>query len=241
MASRSKQRASRTPDDGDQGPVAPPPTWREVVRRPAFRSAVLRQALPVLGVLFFHWEPIDIAAFFLLDAWLFLTLRMAVEMTSDPKYATPGRESSVADLLKNSLVAGVAWALGVGIIVLVTIVPTFPTEDLVGFAVGSWREPSFLVGFTVMVAGHLWEARGFAERCRERSRAERRADDTRIRVMFGRLMLVSLAGAVIGLAKSFGVGGPVLVIIIACVVAWLDAAPEQADGLLGFGPSRTRR
>lgn len=240
MASRRKRRASRALDAaGIAGESEPLPGWREVIRRPAFRASALRQVLPVIGVFVLRWPALDIVAFFLLEVWLYLTLRVALEVTLDRADARHlETRGLVKDFLKYALVCGVAFALMVGVVVLVTVVSTFAKEDLVAFVLGGWRSPSFLVAVVLALSSHAWEARDFAARCQGRSEDERRSDDARLHVVFARLVVVSLAGTFLGLAQAFGVGGHVLVLVISGAVVWLEAAPERAERMLGATSSR---
>jgi hypothetical protein len=196
----------------------------------------MRQALPVIGVFFLRWPALDIVAFFLLEVWMFLTLRAAFELTfdRDDTAALPVR-SLVSEFGKYTL-AGAAFAVMIVVMMLVTVLATFPKEDLVGFLVHGWRTPSFLLALAPMVASHLWEARDFALRCRTRSADERALDTTRMRVVFARLLVVALAGMFIGLAQAFGWEGQLLVLVISGAIVWLEAAPERAEALLGFAP-----
>jgi hypothetical protein len=240
MASRRK-RASRVRDvAGIAGEQPPLPGWREVVRRPAFRASAVRQALPVIGVLFLRWPPLDIVVFFLLEVWLFLTLRVAFEVTFDRRYVWefPARRI-VAEFLRYALLAGAAFAVMIVVMMLITVLSTFPTEELVAFLLHGWRTPSFLLALALMVASHLWEARRFALHCRTRSPEEAESDVRRMHVMLARLMVVALAGIFIGIAQAFGWGGPLLVLVISGAIVWLEAAPERAEALLGFTPRRS--
>src|SRR5690606_40923776 len=74
-----------------------------VNRRPqgwplAFWSMVLRHSLPVVGVAAFGWSGVTIAIFFVLESWLFLTTRSAVEMTFGPGYAFDRSEEHTSEL-----------------------------------------------------------------------------------------------------------------------------------------------
>lgn len=242
MASRGKHRASRASEaEGVAGAPRPVPLpgWRVVVGRPAFRASAVRQALPVIGVFFLQWPALDVIAFFLLEVWLFLTLRVALEFTLDRAAARdlPTRRL-VADFLRHAFWSGVAFVLLVGMIVLVTVAVAFSKDQLLDFVMRGWRSPSFLVALVVMVSSHAWEARDFAERCRGRSEEDRLSDDRRLHVVFARVLVVSLAGMFLGLAQAFGVGGQVLVLVISGAIVWLDASPERAEALLGATPSR---
>jgi hypothetical protein len=239
MASRRKRRAStvlESPPGVRPGGV---PSWRAVVRRPAFLASAVRQALPVVGVFFLGWPAIDVAAFFLLEVWLFITLRFAVEVTLDRPQARdlPARRL-VSDFLKHLLAAAIGMALLVGMMALVSVATTFPRGDLVAFALRGWRSPSFLAALAFMVSSLSWEAHEFAGRCAGRSDGEREADNVRLRVVFARLLVVALSGTVLGLAQALGVGGQALVLVIAGAIVWLDATPERAEKLLGFEPRR---
>src|SRR5262245_53649288 len=123
MASRRKRRASRALDASVKSEPEPLPTWSEVVRRPAFRAAAARQALPLLGVLLLHWSALDIVAFFLFEVWLFLTLRIAFERTFDqPGAAELPAGRLVKELLGYALMGGFAIAFMVAMVVVVAVV-----------------------------------------------------------------------------------------------------------------------
>lgn len=193
--------------------------------------------MPVIGVFFLAWPALDVMVFFLLEAWLFLTLRFALEVTFDrPEARDLPAGRLVSDFLKHALTAGIALALLVGILVLVTVASSFGKAELAEFALRGWRSPSFLVALALMASSYAWEARDFALRCRGRSDEERRSDNVRLRVVLARVLVVGLAGIFLGLAQALGVGGKVLVIVIACANVWLEASPERAEKMLGFTP-----
>lgn len=239
MSSRRRRQASRTLERAADPPAAHVPSWHVVVRRPAFRGALMRQALPVIGVFFLAWPALDVVAFFLFEVWLFLTLRFALEVTLDRPQARdlPARRL-VSDFLKHALTAGLAFALLVGMLVVVTVASTFGGKELLDFALRGWRSPTFLVALALMTSSYAWEAKGFADRCHGRSDDERESDNVQLRVVFARVLVVALSGIGLGLAQAFGVGGHVLVLVIAGANVWLEASPERAEKLLGFTPRR---
>ena len=67
--------------------AAPRPWWLG----PALWTALLRHAIPVVGVLFLGWLPLDFLLFLLVETWLFLTLRTGIEV--DLESAASGRSA----------------------------------------------------------------------------------------------------------------------------------------------------
>lgn len=218
------------------------PAWRDVLARRALWSALARQALPVAGVLFLGWPVLDVALFFLLETWLFLTLRAGVELTLDPRNARWGesRGRQARRLAGNLLGAAVLLGLVIGVAGWAQVAVAFPRAEWQAFADGGWHEPTFLAALGLLVASHVIDAVRFARRIAVRSESEREADDRGFRAMCARVVLVALAGIGLGLLSAVGLGAPALVIMIAAIVVWLEAAPEQAERLLDFGPAASR-
>ena len=81
-----------------------------LLRSTAFWSALFRHAPPVVGVTAFGWSGGTIALFYVLESWLFLTTRSAVDITFDPQFAfdraTRTRREMLVDLATNVLIAG---------------------------------------------------------------------------------------------------------------------------------------
>jgi hypothetical protein len=69
-------------------------------------------------------------------------------------------------------------------------------------------------------------------RLQDRTVAEWRADDLRVRVMFYRVGALMVACLAIGLASSFG-GGPVLVLVISLILVYVDLFPRRLVKIFG--------
>lgn len=233
MRARGKRRGSK-PLKRPTAPLTPPPTWREAVRRPSFRAAALRQAVTVLGVLILGWPALEVALFFLLDAWVYLTVRAGCEITFDPRYGSP--DASAWDLVKHTTVAAVVLALLVGLVGFMTIGVSVAGDEW--SARGGLGSPLFLVSVLILLLSHLWEGVRFLERLRTRTSEERNQDTLAIRVVVARMFVVAAAPMALGLASAFGQGGRLLVLMISGAILWLEAFPERANLLLGYKPGR---
>src|SRR5687767_14392176 len=94
--------------------------WPELVaaaRTRCFWVAVARHSVPVVGVALFEWSAVNVGVFFLLESWLFLSLRATVEVTFDPKYAQGAAPRTAWDAISKAtvmfLITGVFFALAV--------------------------------------------------------------------------------------------------------------------------------
>ena len=58
----------------------------EGVRTVRFRNALARQLVMLAGVFVLGWSPLEIAVFFLLEVFLFLSLRAAAEITLQSRF-----------------------------------------------------------------------------------------------------------------------------------------------------------
>lgn len=208
----------------------------ELLRTTAFWSALFRHTLPVVGVTVFGWSGGTIALFFVLESWLFLTTRSAVDITFDPQFAfdrsTRTRRQTLGDLAKNVLIAGgMCGVLVFGFGGFVAVI-AFSGDEGARFMREGWKQPSFLLSLLGLLATAVADGVRVAQRLNERTSVERAQDDARIRVMFYRNIGLLLGGTVIiAAASAFDVGAVAVVVVISATLIWIE--------LLGLSASPT--
>src|SRR5688572_20245020 len=62
-------------------------------RTERFKAALARQVLMLTGVFALGWPAHEVAVFYLLEVWLFLTFRGTAEVSLDPRYGGLPREA----------------------------------------------------------------------------------------------------------------------------------------------------
>jgi hypothetical protein len=183
--------------------------------------ALVRQAPAVAGVLFFGWPVLSLALFFLLDLWLTLTARAALEVTGD----------------RRGLLGNVAWLGGVfGAIVLVAaweISVALPADEVARFTGGGWRDPWFLASLGLLLATHAVDAVRFRERLRARTAPEAAADGRWHQTQWARSGLVAFGAAVLmPLAARLGQGAAAIALLLAAVNVLAEAFPSSLARML---------
>src|SRR5262245_47517634 len=230
MSARGKRSPSKVLKPEPSAPAAPPPTWREVLRRPSFRAALLRQAVPVIGVVVLGWPAVEVAIFFLLDTWLFLTARASCDIALDTKFGG-SKDASPWAVAKVAPVGAVTVALFVAMFGGIPLVMALPAAEWQ--AMGGLRRPVFLVSFLFLAASHLYDTVGFVRRFQSRTEEERRWDALASRVVIARMFVLVVAPFGLQLASLVGMAGRALVLLISGAILWLEAFPERADRILG--------
>lgn len=196
---------------------------------------VLRHSLPVVGVAAFGWSGVTIAIFFVLESWLFLTTRSAVEMTFGPGYAfdraTRTRRQTFIALALNVTLAALLLGLLVfafgGFVVLVA----FAGDEGARFLREGRAQTSFLLGLLGLLASVVHDGVAFAQRLGDRTAQQQEDDDAQIRVMFYRNTGLLLAGTVvIAVASAFYTGTLAVVVAISAALIWADLESSRALG-----------
>lgn len=183
--------------------------------------AVVRQAPAVLGVLVFGWPVLSLALFFLLDLWLTITVRGALDLTGD----------------RRGLAGNVAWLGSVfGAIVLVAgweLSVALPEDEVTRFAGGGWRDPWFLASLGLLLVAQAVDAVRFRARLRVRSERQLQADGRGHRTQWARAGLVAFGAAVLmPLAARLGQGAPAVALLLAAVNVLAEAFPSALDRAL---------
>jgi hypothetical protein len=196
-----------------------------------------RHSIPVFGVLLFHWSAVNIAVFFLLESWLFLSTRLMIEVTFDPSFGGGWLGPSVWTAILKGVWMYALSAIACGVLVFAfggfIILFAFQPGEWHQFVNGAWARPSFLLSLAALAGDVIVDGLAFSRRLLERSAAEKRLDDLHTRVMFYRVGMLMIACLVIGVAGSFGVGGPVLVIVIMLSLVYVELFPHRAVKVFG--------
>jgi hypothetical protein len=197
-----------------------------------FWMTIARHAIPVVGVLAFNWSAMNIAVFFLLESWLFLSTRLAIEVTFDPHFGGGSSPQSSWRGVMTTLWMFALSAIVCGVLVFgfggFIIAFAFQAEEWHRFVTERWARPSFLLSLLALTSDVFLDGIDFKRRLLERSPAEKRMDDLQTRVMFYRVGILMMACMIIGLAGSVGLGGPVLVIVIMISLVYVDLFPHRA-------------
>lgn len=211
-------------------PPALPATWGEVLRRPSFQAALLRQSVPVAGVLVLGWPAIEVAIFFLLDTWLFLTVRGSCDIAFDRAFGGK-KDASLWTVAKLAPVGAVVVGIAVGMFGGIPLVMALPAWEWQ--AAGGLASRAFLLSFAFLLVSHLYDAVRFVRRYHSRTEEERRQDALAVRVVMARLFVLVVAPFVLQFASLIGMAGRALVLLISGGILWLEAFPERADRILG--------
>jgi hypothetical protein len=192
--------------------------------------AIVRQAPAVAGVLFFGWPVLALALFFLVDLWLTMTARGALDLTFGGRRGRP---------LSGGGLAGTAAWLGAvfGAIVLAAaweLSAALPSDEVGRFRDGGWRDPSLLASLGLLVASQVLDAVRFRRRLDARTAAEAEADALSHRTQWARAGLVAFGAAVLmPVAARLGQGASAIALLLAAVNVLGEAFPSVLDRRLG--------
>jgi len=203
---------------------------REALESPAFWATVVRESVPVVGVLAFGWSALAAAIFFLAESWLFLSLRAAAGIALDPKYA--GKDlptdlrGAIGAVLKHLSYCLPFFALFLGLFIVFVLRIGFSNAQFAEFFGGGWRSTSVLAGGAVLLATLFVDTVQFARRCVGATPEQRARDDQRLKLMFYRVPALVPAAFLLGPAAKFGYGAQALVVAIALVSVAMEAFPR---------------
>ncbi len=205
---------------------------RAALGRPGFWIAVLRETVPVVGVLAFGWPAFAAALYFIVESWLYLSLRASTEIVIDPKYAGKDLPRStpdaVAKIAKHLSYVLPFFAILLGLFAGFVMFAAFPKADWAAFAAGGWREPEVLWGFGVLLASVIADTVRHARRFATRTSAEAEAGDLSMKLMFYRVTFGLFPAAfLLGLAGRWGLAPPLIVLAIALISIAIEAIPRS--------------
>ncbi len=172
-------------------------------------------------MLFFGWPVLSLALFFLLDLWLTLAVRAALEVTGD----------------RGGLLGNVAWLGSVfGAVVFVAareISVVLPADEVARFTGGGCRAPWFLASLGLLLDAQAVDAVRFRARLRVRTAREAQADGRGHQTQWARSGLVAFGAAVLlPLCAGLGQGAPAIVLLLAAVNVLAAAFPSPLTRLL---------
>ena len=205
------------------------------VRKPRFLMALMRQGAMLWGVFALGWPPLEIAVFFLVEAFLFLSLRAAAEISIDDRFGVGARSAPavVGQIATHWLVAAPFIALLVGGFGAIAVIPAFPRQVWKAFLGEGMREPSFLVAIGLLAGSLIYDTALFARRVAAgRSTTEQAGDDEGIRLALAKVVLLGMASFWLGLAARLGLGPQALAVGIAGVLLAVEAVPHRVTRLL---------
>ena len=183
------------------------------------------------GVFGLGWSPLEIAVFFLLEVFLFLSLRAAAEITLEPRYGVQAMSAPAFawEFAKHWLVAALFMALIVGPLGAFAVIPAFSAEARTAFLEDGIRRPSLLIGVALLAGSLVIDTAFFARRVAAgRSAAEQTRDDQQLRVALATVACLTVASFGLGVAELVGLGPQFLAIVIAGARLYVEAAPRRA-------------
>jgi hypothetical protein len=205
----------------------------EGVRTPRFRLAVARQVIMLTGVFAIGWPAHEVAVFFLLEAFLFLSLRAATEMSLDERYGVVARRplQIASQISLHLLVTAPVSAVIVGGFGLFVLVP-FPDAPWSWFVREGIRDAPFLGALALLAGSIVYDTALFARRVAAgRSPEERTRDDEVKWVALARLPVLAISCYLLGVAAQAGLGPRALALAVAATVLYLEAVPRRAAQL----------
>ena len=225
------------------------------VRTARFWGVVLRNAIPLAGVVLLGWPGTLLVAYYVIEIWWFLALRMAAEIAVDDelKGDTPLGAGRLTGLtLKNfvpgALVIGVIFFTAIGIFIMAFL----GSWDWRAFLAGD-APKQFLLGLAILAVFLLVESvrYGLHYYYRAGTKATReeyvrflakgtREEDLRFVAIFYRIPFVVLAGPVLFLLMSFRHAVDIVAVFLTLVSIWIEATPRHVAKVLGM-PKGTRR
>ena len=179
----------------------------EGVRTVRFRNALARQLVMLVGVFALGWSALEIAVFFLLEVFLFVSLRAAAEITLESRLGIQAVTvpSFVWEFAKHWLVAALFIGLIVGALGAFAVIPAFSKEARAAFLEEGMRSPSFLIGFALLAGSLVFDTALFARRVAAgRSAAERTRDDEGVRTAAATMACLIVASFGLGLVEKLG-------------------------------------
>lgn len=198
---------------------------------PRLWSSLARHAIPVAGVLFLGWHALDVLLFLVLETWLFITLRMAVEATLSPAMGTvpPTTAGKLGQFAFMLLMCGVVAALFLGFVCLLVRLFAFRDGEWQQFVQAAvWTTPAFRIAILLMVVDLAWDAGRFAARIAPRP-APALADDLQLQRVVMRVTFLAGAAVAAGLSPFSTGGGRAIVVALAAAMVLLDAWPDDAS------------
>lgn len=204
------------------------------LRTAHFWMIAARNAVPVFGVLVLGWPALQAAVLFVLESWVFLSLRCGIEITIDPKFNGGTKHHVALDYIKHIIVAFICVAIVIALFTWGVLGAAFPMGEWAEFFARGWRNPSFLGAILALIVLSIADAVGFVQRFAKRSAEQAAADDGRVRVMFYRVLGLLLVSWFLGFAAQLGYGSSALIVGMCLLSIYLEGVPDHASRTFGM-------
>ena len=214
--------------------VAAARSWR-------FWEVVARNCIAPTGVFVFDWPAMTVVLYFLVEVWLFVSLRMSFEVAVDKKLHAGTWLGTPDKVVLNGLKLFCVGAPLFGVVIGVAAMP------ILAFAArheGGWRgvveeaarDPGGLFAGTAVILVFLMvESIRFAVRFQGRSEEQEAVDEYRGASMVMKLVCL-LAAGVVAVFLPWNSGGKALVLVIALTSVWIEGVPGDAARRFGYKP-----
>jgi len=209
---------------------------RHAARTSQFWLSLVRNSVPLFGVFLWHWDVLQMAVYFLLQCWLMGSLYCAIDMTFNPEKGPPPRDTldGMQPMLKRLFVAGLAFAVLVGIFGGFMLIGFFGKRELQEFLATGWQQWSFLQGVLALLAGCIAEAVRFLRSLPKRTPADIEADNYRFAATVQTVAVLAAFSAFLGAISRFLFGPAVVVVPMVLVATFFDATPRSAATMMGM-------
>ena len=190
-------------------------TWSQLG---AAVSLIVRLSIPLVGVLVLDWPQMMAALLYLVEVWLFLTLRASCENYFRYRVKDRPRLSTISGFVVQVLVAGVVMAILGGLTILVVFLE-FRQKEMDDFLRAGWRDPVFLisVALTLIQAGR--DLVTYIPRVHHRDSAGKTADE---RLLAVRTVAYVGTSFVMILGHWIGYAGLVTILSLSGFMLWLE-------------------
>jgi hypothetical protein len=205
------------------------------VRTGRFWNVVARNAIPVVGVLALGWSATLVIVFYLVETWLFFSLRWSIEIAIKHDLATTatvsGRQAVIAAAKRFLITAPIIGFL-LFMFIWMVVIAVASQWDWKRFWAGDYKVAAFAVGLAGLIIVLLVEEIRFGRRYLARSTD--RDDELREGSMIYRIPCLMAAGLPAFFLAPTRYGAHVLVVALALVSIWIEGAPRHATKLFGM-------
>ena len=178
---------------------------------------VVRLSIPLVGVLVLDWPQMMAALLYLIEVWLFLTLRLTCETyTRDPPPRS--RLATVLQFPFRALVVGV-FLMFLGMMTFIVVFEEFLKQEMTEFLLGGWRDPVFLLSVAFLLSQAVWDLATHIPRLLNRDAAAKEADEALLRA---RILAYVGTSFVVIMGSWIGYPGVVTILSLSGFMLWLE-------------------
>jgi hypothetical protein len=212
------------------------------VRTAQFWGIVLRNAIPLAGVVLLGWPAALLVAFYLIEIWWFLSLRMAVEIAVEDELKrdaplVAGRLTGLTlrNFLIGAPVLGVLFFAVAGMFVVLFLVEWDWRQFLASPAAKTFFVSLGLLGLFLLVESVRYGLRYYGA-----GGKTDRDGELRMMAIFCRIPCLVIAGPFLFFLMPFRHAMEIVAVFLTLASIWIEGAPRHATKLIGV-PTKTRR